>query len=189
MNRCLLLALSGALACPAAVPADQPPPAAEHDACQVPNNLILGPRTADRPLPLLSGDAAHGFHPACTVSWTTLSPKSEPLPVVGCYRGNLLQVANDAACGGGTGRLWVSIRWVLTTGERQAAQTRATTCQQLDTGSYAATRDYGCAPAGKAPAAASGAAPRTFPDSAPGPAAAAPPAATAPAAGTPHPEP
>jgi hypothetical protein len=123
--------------------AEEPvPPPSGHDACQVQGNRILGPRTLNRPLPLLAGDPTGGFHPACTVPWTRLSPNNQPLPVVGCYRGNLLQVANDSACGRGTGPLWVSLRWVLTSGEARQAPARATTCQQLDTGTYAATRDF-----------------------------------------------
>ena len=108
----LLGLLAGAALCPGGVPADDPGATPAANACQIPDNRILGPRAADRPLPLLSGDASHGFRPACSVSWKALSPDGKPLPVVGCYQGNLLQLANDAACGGVTGRLWVSIRWV-----------------------------------------------------------------------------
>jgi hypothetical protein len=145
-------------ACPSGAWADQPAasPAPGQNACAVSDNVILGPRTAERPLPLLSGDAAHGFRAACAVPWTTLSPNKQPLPVVGCYQNNLLQVANDAACGPGTGRLWVSIRWVQTSGEKQRPQSTSTTCQRLETGTYAATRDFPttvCAPAGTAPGA------------------------------------
>ena len=78
--------------------ADEPaPPAPGHDACQVQGNRILGPRPLNRPLPLLGGNPTGGFHPACAVPWATLSPNNQPLAVVGCYRGNLLQVANDSA--------------------------------------------------------------------------------------------
>jgi hypothetical protein len=152
MKRWLLALLSMATA--AGVPAGEPAPPPRHDACQVPDNRILGPRTLNRPLPLLAGDPTGGFHPACAVPWARLSPKNQPLAVVGCYRGNLLQVANDSACGRGTGPLWVSLRWVVTSGEARQAQTRTTACQQLETGTYAATRDFqpDCVPQSAAPA-------------------------------------
>jgi len=170
-----LLAAAAPAGLPAAEPAS-PPPA--RDACQVPDNRILGPRTLNRPLPLLAGDPSGGFHPACAVPWPTLSPDNQPLKVLACYRGNLLQVANDSACGRGTGPLWVSLRWVVTSGEARQAQPRATTCQQLQTGTYAATRDFqpDCVPQGAArepparvPAPTSGAAPASAPASSPAP--------------------
>jgi hypothetical protein len=118
------------------------------DPCLKIDNRVLGPRTSDRPLPLLSGDAAHGFHPACTVSWRALSPRNEALPVTDCFRGSLLQIPNDSACGTGTGPLWVSSRWVMTSAELVKPAARAATCQQLDTGSWAGTRayDFDCVP-------------------------------------------
>jgi len=117
-------------------------------ACQRPDNRVLGPRTSDRPLPLLSGDAARGFHPACTVAWRTISPGNEALPVKACFRGSLLQIPNDSACGSGTGPLWVSSRWVMTSAELDKPAVRAATCQQLDTGAWAGTRafDFDCVP-------------------------------------------
>jgi hypothetical protein len=186
----MLLACMGACAGGTSA-ADEPAAASPpQSACQIPDNQILGPRMSERPLPLLSGDAAHGFHAACTVPWNALSPHDEPLPVVGCYQDNLLQVANDAACGHPTGRLWVSIRWVRTSGEKPHAQTTATTCQRLETGTYAATRDFPaqpCVPAGTVPAAdAHLARPAGAPATATSAATPATPAA--PSAATPRPE-
>ena len=111
--------------------------------CQFADNRIVGPRTQNRPLPLLAGEPANGFHAACTVAWSTLSPHNQSLPVVGCFRDSLLQLDNDAACGRGTGRLWVSSRWVLTSADLQRTQGRAAaTCQRLDNSAVAATRDF-----------------------------------------------
>jgi len=156
MKTPLVVLLASVAGCLSGASADQPPsPSTGQNACRVPDNRVLGPRMSERPLPLLSGDAAHGFRPACTVPWSTLSPDKQSLPVVGCYQDNLLQLANDAACGPGTGRLWVSIRWVRTSGEQQRAQSTPTaTCQRLETGTYAATRDFPatpCTPPGTAP--------------------------------------
>jgi len=188
--RVLLLACAGV--CTRGASADEPVGASPgQSACQIPDNRITGPRMKERPLPLLSGDAAHGFRPACSVPWTTLSPHNDPLPVVGCYQDNLLQVANDAACGHATGRLWVSIRWVLTSGEKQRAPATAATCQRLETGTYAATRDFPtqpCVPAGTAPSAVSEAArPAATPSSAATPGVTAAPPAAPPGA-TPRPQ-
>jgi len=147
----VLLILCGTLAAPLAAADERPqPPAA--DACLRLDNRVLGPRTSDRPLPLLSGDAAHGFHPACTVSWRALSPRNEPLPVTDCFHGSLLQIANDSACGSGTGPLWVSSRWVMTSAELSKPAVHAAACQQLDTGAWAGTRafDFDCVPQRKA---------------------------------------
>jgi hypothetical protein len=190
MKKWLVALLTAAT--PVGVPADGPAPPPAHDACQVPDNRIIGPRTLNRPLPLLAGDPAGGFHPACAVPWKTLSPDNQPLKVLACYRGNLLQVANDSACGAGTGALWVSLRWVVTSGESRPAQTgTATTCQQLETGTYAATRDFqpDCVPQGavtgqpaRAPAPGSGATPAGAPASAAAPATPAPAATPAPRA-------
>lgn len=123
-------------------------PSAGSDPCLKIDNRVLGPRTSDRPLPLLSGDPAHGFHPACTVSWRALSPSNQALPVTDCFRGSLLQIPNDSACGTGTGPLWVSSRWVMTSAELVKPAARAATCQQLDTGAWAGTRayDFDCVP-------------------------------------------
>ncbi len=162
----LWMALLGvAAAC--GVAAEEPPPADKADACLTLNNRILGPRSADRPLPLLKGDAAHGFHPACAASWSTLSPRNQALPVVGCFHGSLLQVENDAACGQGTGALWVSSRWVVTSAELEHPHERVVICQQLETHAWAGTRDFklDCGPRKKATAqpAAAAQAPATPP--------------------------
>ena len=131
--------------------ADELAQGATADACLVLNNRILGPRAPDRLLPLLSGDPAKGFHAACAVPWSKLSPANHPLPVTDCYRGSLLQVANDAACGRQTGPLWVNSRWVVTSAELQDTHAHAVICQQLDTGAWAGTRDLqlDCVPAKK----------------------------------------
>lgn len=187
MTRWAWLALFAAVMLPPAR-ADQPAQSGPADACTVLNNRILGPRAPDRLLPLLSGDADKGFHAACAVPWSKLSPANQPLAVTGCYRGSLLQVANDAACGRQTGPLWISSRWVVTSAELKDTNAHATVCQQLETGAWAGTRDLqvDCLPQKKelnvdsAPS-AQGAQPKA---SATGPA----PAATAPAAGPPHPD-
>ncbi len=143
MKRWLLPVLLGAVTlCTAR--ADEPvPAAAPADACLSLNNRILGPRSGDRPLPLLAGDPARGLHPACAVPWSTLSPANKPLAVVGCFRGSLLQVENDSACGQGTGPLWVNSRWVMTSAELlQQPQKRVAMCQQLETNAWAGTRDF-----------------------------------------------
>ena len=147
----VLLMLCGALAAPLAT-ADERPQTPPADACLRLDNRVLGPRTHDRPLPLLSGDVAHGFHPACTVSWRALSPRNEPLPVTDCFHGSLLQIANDSACGSGTGLLWVSRRWVMTSADLSKPAAHAAACQQLDTGAWAGTRafDFDCVPQRKA---------------------------------------
>jgi hypothetical protein len=140
MTRWLLPALLAVALLPGAR-ADEPAPAASPDSCLVINNRILGPRAPDRLLPLLSGDPAKGLHAACAVPWSKLSPGNRPLPVTDCYRGSLLQVANDAACGRQTGPLWINSRWVVTSAELQDTRAHAVICQQLDTGAWAGTRD------------------------------------------------
>jgi hypothetical protein len=140
MTRWLRLALLTVAMLPGAR-ADEPARGATSDACLVPNNRILGPRAPDRLLPLLSGDPTNGFHAACAVPWSKLSPANHPLPVTDCYRGSLLQVANDAACGRQTGPLWINTRWVVTSAELQGTHAHAVVCQQLDTGAWAGTRD------------------------------------------------
>jgi hypothetical protein len=140
MKRWLLLALLGA-ATALGIRADEPAQA-DKDACLVLDNRILGPRSAERLLPLLAGDPTRGFRPACTVPWSTLSPKNQPLSVLRCFRGSLLQVANEAACGPGTGPLWVSTRWVMTSADHPRPPKPVATCQQLETGAFAASRDY-----------------------------------------------
>jgi hypothetical protein len=148
MRRRRVLLVVGAVLTAPLIAAQAPSPSGRKDACQRPDNRVLGPRTINRPLPLVSGDAAHGFHPACTVSWRALSPHNEALPVTNCFRGSLLQIANDTACGSGTGPLWVSSRWVMTSAELEKPAARAATCQQLDTGAGAGPRavDFDCVP-------------------------------------------
>jgi hypothetical protein len=122
--------------------AEEPVQAPKLKLCAVLNNRILGPRTADRPLPLLQGDPVHGLRAACAVSWSTLSPGNHALEVADCYQDSLLQLRNDAACGRGTGPLWISSRWVVTSAELQQAQVDPAICQKLDTGTWAGTRDF-----------------------------------------------
>lgn len=132
------------LCCAAVVGAradEPPPPASPTQVCLSPNNRVLGPRSGDRPLPLLSGDPQHGFHSACSAPWSTLSPKNEALPVAECFQGSLLRLDHVSACGLPPGPLWVSSRWVITSAELSHATSRAATCQQLETGSWAGTRD------------------------------------------------
>jgi hypothetical protein len=140
MTRWLLLALLTATTLPRAW-GDEPAQAVTSDACLTLNNRILGPRAPDRLLPLLSGDPTNGFHAACAVPWSKLSPTNHPLPVTDCYRGSLLQVANDAACGRQTGPLWINSRWVVTSAELKESHAHAVVCQQLETGAWAGTRD------------------------------------------------
>jgi hypothetical protein len=140
MRPWLLLAWLGAATLPS-TRADEPTQA-RSDVCQVRDNHILGPRTAGRPLPLYTRDPTGGIHSACSVPWSALSPKNEALPVLDCFRGSLLQVANDTACGSGIGPLWVSARWVVTSGEEPPPPNPVATCQQLETSAYAVSRDY-----------------------------------------------
>jgi hypothetical protein len=147
------LAVLGVLAA-AAVPAGEPPAKTAAPAeCLMLNNQILGPRTQGQTLPLLSGDESHGFLPACSVPWSTLSPRNAPLPVVACFRGSLLQIANHDVCGRETGPLWVSARWVVTTAGLAQRQTRVALCHQLETGAWAGTRDFHveCTPTANTP--------------------------------------
>jgi hypothetical protein len=123
---------------PAATAPAAPKPAPE--TCASANTRIVGPRTRDRPLPLLSGDAAHGFRPACSVRWGVLSPKEEPLPVEACYRGSLLQIVNHQVCPAVKGNLWVAARWVVTTADPTPDRAGAVACQHLETLALAATR-------------------------------------------------
>ena len=120
--------------------------------CQVADDMwVVGPRTQGRPIPLLSGDSAHGFKPACTLPWSAISPKNAPLAIAACFRGGLVQIDSDAVCGAGKGRLWVSSRWVVTTA-KSAPKDKAAGCQQLQTSAYAATRGLPapCVPGGAA---------------------------------------
>ena len=110
--------------------------------CLVPNNRVLGPRAESRPLPLLRGDPEHGFVPACSAPWSAISPNNQPLPVEGCFKGSLLRLPNDSACGPGTGKLWVGARWVVTTADLAKTQERVAVCQQLETGAWAGTRAF-----------------------------------------------
>jgi hypothetical protein len=129
--------------------AAQPTAPAESDICSVPNNQVIGPNVNVSTLPLLKGDPARPKR-ACSVPWTVLSPNNQPLPIVGCYRGRLLRVQNDTACGSDTGFLWVARTWVVTSSDKPQALTskQRATCQVLDTTTSAATRDYPpeCAP-------------------------------------------
>jgi hypothetical protein len=138
-----LLATTLTLAAPASRAADAPT-----DVCLMLNNRVLGPRTENRPLPLLKGDAEHGFTPACAVAWNVLSPKNDALPVEACYRGSLLQLPNDSACGAGTGKLWIGTRWVVSSADLAKGTERAAVCQQLETGAWAGTRalSFECKP-------------------------------------------
>jgi len=159
--RVLAVVMILVLPAPGAVmaPDDAPAPAMAAAApatpgCGVANLRIVGPRTKDRPLPLMSGDGEHGFKPACRVSWTVLSPNHEPLSVEACYRDSLLQIANDTACGASRAKLWVSARWVITSAG-PATQDAKVVCQQLETGAYAGTRALKppCVPGNPTPAA------------------------------------
>jgi len=123
-----------------AAAAADPPAAPPPKLCAVLNNRILGPRSADRPLPLLQGHPP-ALRTACVVSWRTLSPGNQPLAVTDCYQDSLLQVADAAACGTATGPLWVSSRWVVTSAELQAGA-HSPACQLLETGAWAGTRDF-----------------------------------------------
>ena len=136
--RALALAFAMALSFVGTVRAADPPA----DVCVMLNNRVLGPRTENRPLPLLKGDVEHGFTPACSVAWNALSPKNDALPVEGCFRGSLLQIPNDSACGTGTGKLWVGTRWVVTSADLAKGTERAAVCQQLETGAWAGTRAF-----------------------------------------------
>jgi hypothetical protein len=129
--------------------ADQPTAPAQTDICSVPHNQVLGPKVNVSALPLLKGDPAQPKR-ACSVTWSVLSPGSQPLPIIGCYKGRLLRVQNNTACGNGTDFLWVERVWVVTSADRTLARTsnRLANCQMLDTTSTAATREYHpeCAP-------------------------------------------
>lgn len=140
MTRYVLAVLLAMLVVPLAA-ADPPATGEKPDSCLALNNRILGPRAAERPLPLLSGDPTSGFHPACTVPWSKLSPGNQPLPVTDCYKGSLLEVANTTACGTPTGPLWINSRWVVTSAELADTHSHAAFCQQLETGAWAGTRD------------------------------------------------
>jgi hypothetical protein len=121
---------------PAALPVAAAAPASD---CAAPDSWVVGPRTQGRLLPLLSGDSARGFKPACTLPWSAISPKNTPLAIAACFRGGLLQIDTDAVCGAGKGKLWISSRWVITTA-KPSPKDKAAGCQQLETGAYAATR-------------------------------------------------
>jgi hypothetical protein len=128
--------------------AAQPISPAAGDICSVLNNQVIGPNADVSTLPLLKGDPAHPKR-ACSVPWTVLSPNNQPLPIVGCYKGRLLRVQNNTACGGDTGFLWVARMWVVTSSDKTQPLTsnQRASCQVLDTTTTAATRDYPeCAP-------------------------------------------
>lgn len=194
MTRYVLAVLVGVLVAPLAA-ADQPATGEKADNCLALNNRILGPRAAERPLPLLSGDPTSGFHAACTVPWSKLSPSNQPLPVTDCYKGSLLEVANTTACGGPTGPLWINSRWVVTSAELADSHSHAAFCQQLETGAWAGTRDLktDCIPQKKelnvdaVPATHASAPPTGGPAAAAAPAApSAPQPPASPATGPPH---
>jgi hypothetical protein len=146
------LALALLLAVPPAA-AQKSTAAAPGDLCLVLNNRILGPRAESRPLPLLRGDPEHGFVPACSAPWSAISPNNQPLPVEDCFKGSLLRLPNNNACGQGAGKLWVGTRWVVTTADLAKTQERAAVCQQLETGAWAGTREFsfGCKPRSRKP--------------------------------------
>jgi hypothetical protein len=124
------------------VRADEPKAVPVAKSCPKVDERITDSRIGDRPLPLLSGDPTHGFKAACSVSWTRLSPNHAPVPVQECYQGNLLKLGATGLCGPGSDPLWVSSRWVRTNADPLADAKPRAACQQLQTGSYAATRDY-----------------------------------------------
>jgi hypothetical protein len=162
---------------------DEPARPAKLQLCAVLENRIVGPRSGDRPLPLLQGDPVHGgLRAACTVPWNTLSPDNQALPVTGCYQDSVLQIANAAACGRGTGPLWVSSRWVVTSAELQHARVEAAHCQKMETTAYAGTRDFppSCLPENPQHEAGHDASPASRPSAADPSASAAPPSAQAP---------
>src|SRR5579862_5206479 len=134
--------------------AAQPTTPAERGICSVLNNQILGPNANVSTLPLLKGDPASPKR-ACSVPWAVLSPNNQPLPIVGCYKGQLLRMQNNTACGSDTGYLWVARMWVVTSSDKTQSLTsqHRATCQALDTTTTAATRDYHpeCAPQNSAP--------------------------------------
>lgn len=175
----MLLALLGMVAVCSAYAAE--PPARGTDACMMLNNRVLGPRTKDRPLPLMVRDDAQAFHYACSAKWSALSPKNAPLPVLECFHGTLLQIAEGSACGNETRSLWVSTRWVLTSADLQQPVNRIAVCQQLETGAWAGTRDFSVECAQRAGAAADSHAPSKAPVTG-----AVAPAAAKPADAVPH---
>jgi hypothetical protein len=140
--RAAVFTLALLLAALPAAQAAEPKAAAADDGCVMLNNRILGPRAQGRPLPLLRSDPARGFVAACTAPWSAISPKNEPLPVEGCFKGSLLQIANDTACGAGTGKLWIGARWVVTSADLAQGPERVAVCQQLETGAWAGTRAF-----------------------------------------------
>lgn len=115
------------------------------DGCRTLHDQVLAPKLSDRALPLLTGGVIKGFRPACTLRWSALSPKNEPIAVKACVGDDLVQLENDTACGAGTGRLWVSRRWVVTQSDlahRTNPSTGKILCQQLETASSAVTRGF-----------------------------------------------
>ena len=150
--RILVLAALALNVVPRLAWAAEPQPAVA-DPCAILNNRILGPRSDNkRPIPLMRETATHGFAPACSVPWTVISPKNDALPVEACFHGSLLQLANDSACGAGTGKLWVGTRWVVTTADLAQEKQHAAICQKLETGSWAGTRalTFECQPRSRA---------------------------------------
>jgi hypothetical protein len=116
------------------------PPAVTAVGCAVPNNRIVGPRTHGRPLPLLTGDAAEGFRPACLMAWNVIDPTNQPMIITACLSGGLLQIDVAARCGVAKGKLWISSRWVITSAELASPGPKSAACQQMQTDAYAASR-------------------------------------------------
>ena len=141
MRQRLLLAALAYAGAAAVAQADEPahPPG---EACLTLDNRVLGPRSGDRPFPLYTRDAL-GFHHACDLPWHAISPQNRPVSVTDCCcQNSMLQVASESACGSSTGPLWVNSRWVVTSAQLGRPSTGAAICQQLETGTWAGTRDF-----------------------------------------------
>jgi hypothetical protein len=149
---------------------DEPTAVPAAKSCPSADERITASRIGDRPLPLLAGDPTHGFKAACSITWSRLSPTHAAVPVQECFQGNLLKLGITGLCGPGSDPLWISSRWVKTNADPLAEAKPRAACEQLQTGSYAATRDYSfdCQPAKRElPSATAPAAPAKLPDSAP----------------------
>lgn len=128
-------------------PAGAADPSGERPAglCQRLNNRVLGPRTPERKLPLLTGSAEQGFRRACSADWSSIDPGNVALEVLDCYGGTLLQVHGNAVCGVDKEPLWIDARWVITAADLAEPAARLSFCQHLDTGAYAGTREFSVA--------------------------------------------
>jgi hypothetical protein len=147
---------------------DEPQAAPGAKSCPSADERIIDSRIGDRPLPLLAGDPVHGFRAACSVPWSRLSPNHAAVPVQECFQGNLLKLGVAGLCGPGSDPLWISSRWVRTNADPLAGAKPKAACEQLQTGSYAATRDYSfdCQPVKRElPSATAPAVPAKLPDS------------------------